>query len=132
MSMYATIELSQSGHQDLPAEFDPKKSGLVYGQNLPKMMGELDALAAEAGVTPISSFFDDSEMMDDEERAEVGLPPATPKWAPVEEGLRTVRALIAALSDAGASEGKLWDLQVSEHILSRAANSGEKFRYTVC
>ncbi len=130
MSMYATIELDRSGTPELPSQFDPDGKGLVYGQNLPKMTDELDAIAEEAGVTPITAFFDDSEMMDDDEREEMGLPPAEPKWAPVDQGLKTVRALLAALSNAGADEGKLWDLRVSEAILA-AADPTEKFRFSV-
>jgi len=131
VSIYATIELSESGHQKLPKHFDPKGEGLVYGQNLPKVANELDALAERAGVAPITSFFDDSEMLTAEEREEMGLPPAEPKWAPVEDGLRTVRALLTALREQGAEEVKLWDLEVSEAILSQAAGEGEKFRYYV-
>ena len=130
MSMYATIELDRSGDQQLPAHFDPKGEGLVYGQGLPKMAEELDALATQAGVTPISAFFDDSEMMDDDEREEVGLPPSEPKWAPVDQGLKTIRALLSALQKSGASEDRLWDLKVSEAILA-AADPSEKFRYSV-
>lgn len=130
MSIYATIELSESGHQGLPREFDPKNEGFVYGQDLPKMSDELDALAEELGVRPISAFLDDSEMIDDEEREEVGLPPAKPKWESVEDGLRTIRALLAALKADGRGDDELWDLRVSEQILS-TAESGEKFRYDV-
>lgn len=97
MSIYATIELSESGHHGLPREFDPKNEGLVYGQDLPRMSEELDALAGDLGVRPISAFFDDSDMIDDEEREELGLPPSKPKWESVEDGLRTIRALLAAL-----------------------------------
>jgi len=132
VSVFATIELSESGHQKLPKRFDPKGEGLDYGQDLPRMTDELDALAGRAGVAPITSFFDDSEMLSAEEREEVGLPPAEPKWSAVEDGLRTVRALLAALRGQGAGEGKLWDLEVSEGILSDALGKGEKFRYYLC
>ena len=130
MSIYATIELEHSGNQELPAKFDPNGLGLVYGQNLPEMIDELDALAAQAGVTPITAFFDDSQMMSDDEREEMGLPPAEPKWAAVDEGIKTIRALLSALSKSGASEDKLWDLRVSEAILT-AADRSEKFRFSV-
>ena len=131
MSIYATIEMSKSGHQKLPKEFDPKKEGFVYGQNLPKMDEKLDKLAKRLKVTPITEFFDDSEMLTDEEREEVGLPPAKAKWASVEDGLRTVQALIGALRKAGAGEMELWDLVVSEAILKKFVGKGEKFRYSV-
>lgn len=130
MSMYATIELSKSGHQKLPPDLDPENQGLMYGKGLIAMSDELDALAAELGVRPISTFLDDSDMLDEEEREELGLPPAEAKWAPVEDGLNTVRVLLAALTAAGRSDEELWDLRVSERILS-AAKSGEKFRYDI-
>lgn len=130
MSIYATIELSESGHQGLPAHFDPKNEGLNYGLALPRMSDELDALAERLGVRPISAFLDDSDMLDDDEREEFGLPPAKPKWEPVEDGLRTIRALIAALEADGRPDDELWDLRVSERILS-SAKSGERFRYNV-
>jgi hypothetical protein len=108
-----------------------KKEGLMYGHALANHPDHFDALAEKAGVKPISAFFDDSAMLDDDEREELGLPPAESKWAPIEEGLRTVRALIAALEAKGASEEELWDLRVSERILSSAEGSGEKFHYQV-
>jgi hypothetical protein len=133
--MYAMIELSRSGVQHVPAEMYPKKKrkkeGLMYGHYLAKAPDELETLAKKAGVKPISAFFDDSAMLDDDEREELGLPPVEPKWAPIEEGLRTVRALIAALEARGASEDELWDLRVSERILSSAEGGGEKFHYQV-
>jgi len=128
MSIYATIELSESGHQSLPQEFDPNNEGFVYGLDLPRM--DLGDWEEKLGVRPISDFFDDSDMLTDEEREEVGLPPAERKWAPVEDGLRTLRALITALEADGRSDEELWDLRVSERILSNA-KPGEKFRYDV-
>ncbi len=87
MSMYAMIELSRSGHQDVPREFDPKDEGSVYGKYLLASQEKLDELALKAGVQPISSFMDDSQMLDEDEREELDLPPAEPKWGAVEEGL---------------------------------------------
>jgi len=45
--------------------------------------------------------------------------------------LAAVRALIAALTAAKASDDELSDLRISERILSQSAGSGEKFRYVV-
>ncbi len=131
MSIYATIELSKSGQQALPAELDPKNEGLIYGSNLVKVHKELDALAKQAGVLPISTFFDDSAMMSDEEREEMGLPPAKPKWASIEDGLRTIDALVAKLEADGAGLDKLWDLKASQQILKNAIGSGEQFRFSL-
>jgi len=91
MSIYAMIEMSRSEHQKLPREFDPKNQGGVYGKYLLARQEELDELALKAGVQPISSFMDDSEMLDEDARKELDLPPAEPRWGSVKEGLRTVR-----------------------------------------
>lgn len=141
MSMYATIELDESGHQDLPAEMDPEGQGLVYGQNLGQCDGleELDAIAAAAGVQPISSFLDDSEMLDEEEREELGLDPAEENWSPIEDGVATLERLIAELEQRPAestigrypAEAILWDLRASLAILKQATPPDELFRFVV-
>ena len=59
----------------------------MYGQNLPRVYERLDALTREVGVLPLSTFFDDSLMLSDDEREDAGLPPAEPKWCAAEAGL---------------------------------------------
>jgi hypothetical protein len=140
MSIYATIELKRAGHQDLPAEMNPRGEGLVYGRALPRAAGKLDALARELGVLPITTFFDDSGMLSDDERAMVGLPPAEEKWCDAHAGLRTVEALLSALAkdDPAYMAGLLnttpvvWDLQAAQIILKRAVEDGQTFRFHVC
>jgi hypothetical protein len=141
MSIYATIELNISGHQNLPPEMDPNAEGLVYGQNLGQCDGldELDLIAVAAGAKPISSFMDDSEMLDDKEREEFGLPPAEEKWSPIDDGIKTIEILIAELErGAGHSPiGKypiyaiLWDLRAVLTILKSASPPDELFRFVV-
>jgi hypothetical protein len=131
MSVYSLIQLKRSGIQDLPAEMDPNHEGLGYGQNIPMMYKRLDALAAKAGVRPITSYFYDSELLSEEDRAEFGMPPVDQKWAPVTEGLRTVSALVSGLTAEGATAGELWDLEACEMILHSALESGEAFRFYV-
>src|SRR5262245_44775801 len=79
MSIYAMIELSRSEHQKLPREFDAKNQGGAYGKYLLARQEELEELALKAGVQPISSFMDDFEMLDEDARKELGLPPAEPR-----------------------------------------------------
>lgn len=141
MSMYATVELDESGHQDLPQELDPSGQGLVYGQNLGQCdgMDELDAIATHAGVEPLSNFLDDSEMLDDDEREEMGLPPAEENWQPIGDGITTLEALIAELAKrpldttigSYSTEAILWDLRASLAILKKAAPPDELFRFVI-
>ena len=143
MSIWVTIRLSKSGHQKLPAELDPTAESLVYGQGLPYASDDLDALASEAGVRPISEFFDDSAMLSDEEYEQEGLQKPPQKWFAVADGLRTVDALIASLEhrdEPGALghgirrssvDAILWDLRASRLILGKAAATDEQFQYDV-
>lgn len=141
MSTYAMIELNESGHQALPREFDPDNQGLVYGQNLGQCNGidELNAIAEAAGVEPIENYFDDD--LDEDELEEFGLDPEEQdeSWAPIEDGIATLKALIAALEKRPAdstigrypADAILWDLRVGLSILENASPPDELFRYVV-
>ena len=143
MSMAATITLSQSGHQALPAELDPNGEGLEYGFTLPYAADGLDEIAHGLGVRPLSDFFDDSEMLSEEEYEEAGIAPKQVAWFSSDEGLRTLDALSAEVEKRGPSStvgsgGRpdpvadvLWDLNASRLILQRARASGERFKYTI-
>lgn len=141
MSMYATVELDESGHQNLPKEFDPEGQGLCYGQNLGQCDGfdELDAICTAAGVEPISNFLDDSEMLDESDYEEMGLDPPDANWSPIEDGIETLKALVTDLEKrpAEARIGRyaasdvLWDLQASLAILQIAKEPNELFRFEV-
>ena len=140
MSMFASVALRESGHQSLPKEMDPAGEGLDYGQSLPYAAEALDALARGLGVLPISTYFDDSEMLSDEERAEVGLPPAETKWCDPQAGLKSVRALVAKLEEEDPTKSLhprapvaavLWDLKAARIILEGAVNRGEAFHISV-
>lgn len=140
MSMYAMIELDESGHQPLPPEFDPDNQGFVYGQNLGQCRGidELNAICEAAGVEPIENFLADD--LDEEEMEEFGLDPdeIDEKWSPLEDGVATLKALIAELEKRPAdsligehpAEAILWDLRVSLSILENAPPD-QLFRYVV-
>ncbi len=103
---------------------------------------ELDEIASGAGARPISEFFDDSEM-GDEEYEEEGIEKPQPKWFAPADGIRTLDALIADLErrppDATLGQGIrraavgdiLWDLRACRAILAKAASAGEQFKYVV-
>jgi hypothetical protein len=141
MSVYATIELDRSGPQDIPAQMDPNNEGLVYGQNLGQCGGwdELDEIAVAENVRPLTSFIDDSEMLDDDAREEMGLPPAEENWSAIAEGIETIGALIAALEKRPATatigqypaEAIIWDLSAAITILNSASPPDERFRFVV-
>jgi hypothetical protein len=141
MSIYATIELDESGHQDLPSELDPNNEGFVYGQNIGQCDGldQLDGIATEGGVEPLSNYLDDSEMLSEEELEEMGLPPADENWNPIEDGLTTFQHLVTKLEKlpAGSLIGRypvesiLWDLRAYIAILNNAKSPDELFRLIV-
>jgi len=140
MSMYATIELDESGHQEPPSELEPE-NGSVYGQNLGQCDGydELDAITAAAGVHDISSYFDDSDMLSEEEREEYGLPPAEENWSPIEDGINSLEVLVKELENRSPEtvigkypvEAVLYDLRISLAILKNASPPDELFRIDV-
>jgi hypothetical protein len=131
--MSATIQLSRSGNQELPA------TGAVF----PYAAAELDAIAKKAGARPVSEFYDDSEMLGEEEYAEAGLERKEPQWFAAAEGLRTIDALIAELQsrDPNTTLGEDWitiqveevllDLRATRSILAKAAETEEQFKFNV-
>jgi hypothetical protein len=131
--MSATIQLSRSGNQELPA------TGAVF----PYAAAELDAIAKKADARPVSEFYDDSEMLGEEEYAEAGLERKEPQWFAAAEGLRTIDALIAELQsrDPNTTLGEDWitiqveevllDLRATRSILAKAAETEEQFKFNV-
>jgi hypothetical protein len=133
MSMSTTIQLSKSGSQELPA------TGAVF----PYAAADLDAIAKKAGATPVSEFYDDSEMLGEEEYEEAGIERKKPQWFAATDGLHTIDALIAELQsrDPNATLGEDWntiqleevllDLRAARSILAKAAETGEQFKFNV-
>jgi hypothetical protein len=133
MSMSTTIQLSESGSQELPA------TGAVF----PYAAAELDAIAKKAGARPVSEFYDDSEMLGEEEYEEAGIELKEAQWFAAAEGIRTIDVLIAELQsrDPNATLGEDWntiqveevllDLGAARSILSKAAETGEQFKFKV-
>lgn len=91
-----------------------------HGAYLARHTGELDELARQLGVTPLSSFGWDDDMFG-----------GTPVWHDASAGLKTVDTLLAHV----AAEGLAWDdhagvvddLKRIAHALSRAAGRGIGF-----
>ena len=130
MSMYATVELSDSGHQDIPSALDPDGEGLNYGQNVGQCgaWDELDKIAVDAGARPLTSYFYSEEMESDDEN-----------WSPVADGLKTFNAILQSLEPRSKDEpfGRYtvewisWDVQAYSSILKNSSSPDESFRLTV-
>ncbi len=92
----------------------------IDGKALSKRSKELDAIAAKAGVTPLSEFVsvhtDDYGLFED-----AGLSVPDPKWFPAADGLATVRALRDACRAAGDKDAALFaDFDALEKVLMEA------------
>jgi hypothetical protein len=90
------------------------------GKALSRASPQLEGLALSAGVTPLTQFIsfesDDYGIL---EEAGIELPPAT--WFSAADGLRTVRALLDGVRQAGeGDEPLLADLHALEKVLLHA------------
>ncbi|MEM8866409.1 MAG: hypothetical protein AAGF31_12760 [Planctomycetota bacterium] len=141
MSLYATVELEASGHQSLPADMDPENRGLVYGQCLGQCgeMQVLDQYASDAGAKPLSSFLDESDILDEEEYEEMGIEPPDENWADIPDGIQTLEAVLRGLEQRSADnpigrypvDALQWDIKAMLHILRNAPDPDDCFRITV-
>lgn len=106
----------------------------VDGKSAMRASDDLDAIAKQLAVTPLSEFFDASldEMMEmfGEEPFE-GLEPREPRWFAASEGLKTTAALIKHVESepksVPRSDRVLQDLRNFEKILTRAATEGVRW-----
>ena len=130
MSMYATVELSDSGHQDIPSDLDPDGEGLSYGQNVGQCgaWDELDKIAVNAGARALTSYFFSEEMESDDEN-----------WSPVVDGVRTFDVILQSLEPRSKDEpfGRYtvewiaWDVRAYLSILKKSLSPDERFRLSV-
>lgn len=145
MSTFATIELDNSGHQEVPTDMDPN-SNSVYGQNIGQCGGldELDAISKAAGLSPLSSFIDETDVveswnLDEDEMEEMGITRPAENWTEIEDGIGTLTALVAELKTRPpdrtfgryTTEAILWDLNVYLAILKNASTEDQRFRLCV-
>src|SRR4029077_17845883 len=88
-------------------------------------------------------FYDDSEMLGEQEYEEAGIERKEPQWFAATDGLPTLDALIAEPQsrDPTATPGEDWntiqleevllDLRAARSILAKAAETGEQFKFNV-
>ena len=113
-----------------------------------KLCADLDALADKLGVPKLSSFFDDSALVDEYaeelEDVDVDIPPADPVWFDAGAGSQVVGALLSALRDGSAERGTkldasradwramlLEELEYCHGALKEAAQRSQRFRFLV-
>jgi len=122
--------------------FDPKLAVAFEGDgaSLFHHAAELDAIAEEQGVPPLSSFADDREAPPDfdgypEELAEA-LGPWNAWFSPT-EGLRCVEGLLSALGDPRARASiatvdvVIGDLEALQDVLIAATKKKARFRLEI-
>jgi hypothetical protein len=132
--------VTESGGGDLPSELDPNDEGLVYGQKLPYVWGELERIAQQLGLTPLGAFaYRDPELF--EEMGEE--PPEQEEWHEPAEAHKTVTGLLRFFQEADAGrlgefglsaddhEDIVWDLSAYEAILRSASKDGDRLRIEV-
>jgi hypothetical protein len=71
------------------------------GNSLSRCLPQLDGIATNTKVAPLSSFIDSNTMardvLDDEQLANMKVPPV--RWLQPEDGLLTVRRILAAIQE---------------------------------
>jgi hypothetical protein len=92
----------------------------VDGKALSRASDLLDRLALDAGVTPLTQFIsvesDDYGILED-----TGIELPATNWFSAADGLRTVRALLSGVTQAGEGNGALLaDLRALEKVLVQA------------
>ena len=103
---------------------------------------KLDEFAHSAGVTPISHFYDGSEMA--AEFADEDMPIPDPQWYDPAVGLATIEALVTQLDDnpdlflyADDPSRSHWradlldELNNCQNLLASAAQSGNRFHFAI-
>jgi len=136
---------------ELQPVFQPSLRGLLYqaeGKALIDDLEELEALAAERGITPLSAFMDPREPPEDfepdedfdgdpETYVDQAYGPWT-DWFPAQEGLAAVHALLHALQGSSAqdrlsdAETVMHDLEELARCLAQAVRRKARFRLAVC
>ena len=88
----------------------------LEGRALSKYSNELDALAKQAGVKPLLSFFsvgkdEAMEFFDEVEVVERGIKIPDQQWFSAEDGLTTISALLPAVAENSALTRELEEFQ---------------------
>ena len=155
MPVATAVRVELLGLAALPPDLDPDEEGRGYGLALAECCDALTKLAQRVGVRPLHRFastesdlWDElaEEVMaraDDERDAEAEIQELLNErgdWHDPEDGLHTVRALIAhydtepphavVCGSTGAGE-LLFDLRALEMILAQAAGKERRFRLAI-
>jgi len=104
------------------------------GHSLSRGLEELDNLAQTLGLMPLSGFIDSNtmarEVLDDDELAEIDLPPV--RWFEASEGLKTVSGLLTFISEHGdAASDVETDLRQLRELLEEALPTSNHFHLLV-
>ena len=120
---------------------DAGVSNAVNGKALSRAEGDLTVLASQLGIRPLMDFFsmsaaDYEAMVEHNSIAAVAdLRPHEERWFLADEGLQTIRALIAHLQAHPAAFPKvgavLSDLEDFAHILDEARKHGVRWHLSV-
>jgi hypothetical protein len=91
----------------------------LQGHALSKYNNKLEALAKQAGVKPLLSFFsatpeDVMGLLDDNGEGQEPIPLPEEQWFPAEEGLTTIAALLQSLAETPQPEGSRLTAELTE------------------
>jgi hypothetical protein len=112
------------------------------GMSLSRCLPQLDEIATNTKVTPLSRFIDSNtmarELLEDEQLANMKVPPVS--WLEPEEGLLTVRRILAAIQEGDIrfqsrrgddTDRVISELKQLEALLVSAADEGNRFHLLV-
>lgn len=154
MSTFVTIVLEQGGEAEVPEDMNDGDS--VYGADAGHAIEELDEIADELGISPLSSFtaedaesdedllaYDsDEEDVDDDDDEDYGEDGE--RWHDPGPALASVIEIYQYLQDADAAilkrkfrntfageklDGVLSDLKIFERILEQAEKDKDRFQF---
>ncbi len=112
------------------------------GNSLSRCLPQLDGIATNTKVTPLSGFIDSNtmarEVLDDEQLANIKVSPV--KWLQPEDALLTVRRILAASQEGDIrfqsrrgddTDSVINELKQLEALLVLAADEGNRFHLLV-
>ena len=112
----------------------PGLDTMINGKTLSKAGERLAEVASQAGVRPLMEFFsmdpgDASGFLEGEGMGDIEIPPE--QWFLAEEGLRTVRALLAEVERDPTLKSAREDLAEFERVLDAAQKAGVRWHLAV-
>ncbi len=151
---FAALVEQLAAEEDEDEDEEEEEEGVSYGDTFPYCFEALEALARDAGVTPLSAYSTNEWYLekqieaalgeDPEEEAEEELVNRIGDWFPAADGVASIDAMLCVLaSDELAAEkyrceksyldlGELtWDLRAMRCLLAGAARQGRRFRIVI-